>query len=143
MKIGREYGNPDDAVIRPVIAAYSPLHNLQASATYPKIYLQTSRTDDRVHPYHARAMAYQLQKLGNESYFFEKPDGGHKGVAFSEEIRKYTYWYFHLLAPAQKARKRARQENSNNRARLFHQDAQPLKKRRQDHVNCENTRAAA
>ncbi|MCX7121107.1 MAG: prolyl oligopeptidase family serine peptidase [Gammaproteobacteria bacterium] len=112
-----EYGNPDNPDMRKMLTDYSPLHHLDAQQHYPKMLIETSKTDDRVHPYHARAMAYQLQKLKKPVHFFERKTGGHSGGEFNDLIRQYTYWHLQLLIPAQ--RKRSRDEAENNAAGFF------------------------
>ncbi|MCX7124481.1 MAG: prolyl oligopeptidase family serine peptidase, partial [Gammaproteobacteria bacterium] len=115
----QEYGDPTDPAMHQMLAEYSPLHNLKAEKKYPKMFFQTSTTDDRVHPCHAREMAYQLQKLNKPAFFFEKKEGGHTGSSFEECMRIYTYWHLRLLVPAERERKRLREENSDNKTGFF------------------------
>jgi prolyl oligopeptidase len=79
-----EYGDPEGAE-RDFWLAKSPLHNLRAEQNYPKVYLQTNRFDDRVHPGHARKMANSLKKMKKDFYFFEDTKGGHGGADRSSE----------------------------------------------------------
>lgn len=114
-----EYGNPDNPTMHQILEKYSPLHNISVEKKYPEIFIQTSKTDDRVHPYHSRAMAFQLQQAKKPVFYFEKKDGGHAGVSFEECIRIYTYWHLQLLIPAQRERKRQREEAGENTAGFF------------------------
>ncbi|MDP1574724.1 MAG: prolyl oligopeptidase family serine peptidase [Coxiellaceae bacterium] len=114
-----EYGNPDDPAMHSILAKYSPLHNLDTQKNYPKIFMQSSKTDDRVHPYHARAMTHQLEQLKKPVFYYEKKGGGHTGTSFEECMRVYTYWHLRLLAPAQRERKRQREENNGSTAGFF------------------------
>ncbi len=92
-----EYGDPEGAE-REFWLKTSPLHNLKAETTYPAIFLQTNRFDDRVHPSHARKMAQALRDLGKDFYFYEDQKGGHGGTDQSSEaqahVRALYYTYF-------------------------------------------------
>jgi prolyl oligopeptidase len=81
-----EYGNPDDADMRPYLAGYSPYHNLDAEADYPPILFYTSTRDDRVHPGHARKMAARMMAQGHEVYYYENLEGGHGGSSTPEQL---------------------------------------------------------
>ena len=81
-----EYGNPEDSKDRAVLASYSPLHALKAQKEYPEIFFITSTKDDRVHPAHARKMAYRMQNLDKPFLYFEKIDGGHAAAANYNEM---------------------------------------------------------
>ena len=135
-----EYGNPDDSNMHQALQKYSPLHNISAEKKYPKLFIQSSKTDDRVHPYHARAMVHQLQQLKKPVFYLEKKDGGHTGSTFEEYMRIYTYWHLRLLIPAQRERKRQREEKSPNSAGFFQ-----VRERHTPHRRLErsNTYAAA
>lgn len=81
-----EYGNPEQSKDREVLASYSPLHALSIKKNYPEIFFVTSTKDDRVHPAHARKMAYRMQNLGKDFLYFEKTDGGHAAAANFNEL---------------------------------------------------------
>lgn len=72
-----EYGDPNDPKIREVILKYSPYQNVKKDQKYPKAFIRTVRTDDRVHPGHARKMAALMQSLGHDCWFWEETAGGH------------------------------------------------------------------
>lgn len=76
-----EYGDPEDAALRPHLAAYSPYHQLRSGVTYPCALFTTSRSDDRVHPAHARKMVARLNELGHQPLLCETGSGGHSGNA--------------------------------------------------------------
>jgi len=74
-----EYGDPAKPEERAVLAAYDPYSNLRPGKAYPKVFLQTSSTDDRVHPVHARKTAARLKAYGYDYLYYESTDGGHGG----------------------------------------------------------------
>jgi prolyl oligopeptidase len=80
-----EYGDPAIPAERAVIAAYDPYSNIKAGKKYPKVFLETSTKDDRVHPAHARKAAARLKELGYEYLYYENIDGGHSAAANLEE----------------------------------------------------------
>ena len=91
-----EYGDPAIPAERAVIAAYDPYSNLKAGKKYPKVFLETSTKDDRVHPAHARKAAARLEELGYSFLYYENVDGGHSAAANLEETAtrlalEYTY----------------------------------------------------
>jgi prolyl oligopeptidase len=75
-----EYGDPDDPKEWEFIRRFSPYHLIARGRRYPPIFLTTNRTDDRVHPGHARKMAAKLKELGAEVFFHENVAGGHSGM---------------------------------------------------------------
>ena len=97
-----EYGDPEGAE-KETWLKYSPLHNLKGDVDYPKIYITMNRFDDRVHPAHARKLALRLDELQVDYYFYESPNGGHRGngtlsnreKAFSPAL-EYMYLYKEL-----------------------------------------------
>lgn len=78
-----EYGDPDDPAEREVIASYSPVQRVAAAAErrYPPALVTTSTRDDRVHPAHARTLAWALAAAGQEVDYWENVEGGHGGAA--------------------------------------------------------------
>ncbi|MGE0762762.1 MAG: prolyl oligopeptidase family protein [Bdellovibrionales bacterium] len=83
-----EYGDPEDSKMRQVLLSYSPLHNFHADRTYPEILFVTSTKDDRVHPAHARKMAYLMRESGKPFLYYENIEGGH-GAAANLKQRAY------------------------------------------------------
>jgi prolyl oligopeptidase len=75
-----EYGDPEIPEEWDYIRNYSPYHLAAAGKPYPPIFITTNRTDDRVHPGHARKMAARLQQLGYQVWFNETVAGGHSGA---------------------------------------------------------------
>jgi prolyl oligopeptidase len=91
-----EYGDPAVPAERAVIESYSPLQNLKAGQPYPKVYIETSTKDDRVHPAHARKFAARLTELGYDYLYYENIEGGHAAAANLNETAmrialEYTY----------------------------------------------------
>jgi len=87
--------NPATPEIRAAILKYSPYHNINPQMGYPPFFFMTARTDDRVHPGHARKMTAKLQSLGKDCFFYEESSGGHLGgnaqVAARDWALKFTY----------------------------------------------------
>ena len=91
-----EYGDPAIPAERAVIETYSPYQNLKAGQLYPKVYIETSTKDDRVHPAHARKAAAKLKALGYDYLYYENLEGGHAAAANLNETAlrvalEYTY----------------------------------------------------
>ena len=91
-----EYGDPANPEERKVIDTYSPYQLLAKGKPYPKVFLETSTKDDRVHPAHARKAAARLKELGYDYLYYENIDGGHAAAANLNETAKrqaleYTY----------------------------------------------------
>jgi len=98
-----EYGNPDDPDMREVIRQYSPYHNLSKDKSYPEVFFMTSTADDRVHPYHARAMVAKMEYLGHPVLYYEDTSGGHGGAVDINRLAlmialRYTYLYYKLAS---------------------------------------------
>ena len=91
-----EYGDPANPEERKVIDTYSPYQKLAKGQPYPRVFLETSTKDDRVHPAHARKAAARLKELGYDYHYSENIDGGHAAAANLNETAKrqaleYTY----------------------------------------------------
>ncbi|WP_394762523.1 prolyl oligopeptidase family protein [Phenylobacterium sp.] len=91
-----EYGDPAIPAERKVLDSYSPYQLLAAGKPYPKVFLETSTKDDRVHPAHARKAAARLKELGYDYLYYENVDGGHAASANLNEramriALEYTY----------------------------------------------------
>ncbi|MDB5466234.1 MAG: prolyl oligopeptidase [Phenylobacterium sp.] len=91
-----EYGDPAIPAERAVIETYSPYQRLKAGQPYPKVLIETSTKDDRVHPAHARKAAARLKELGYDYLYYENIDGGHAAAANLNEramrqALEYTY----------------------------------------------------
>lgn len=77
-----EYGFPDEnPEERAFLRSISPLHNVDADTHYPPLFLLTSTKDDRVHPAHARKLAYLTDQLGLDMLYYENMAGGHSAAA--------------------------------------------------------------
>ena len=97
-----EYGNPDDPAMRPVLAGYSPFHNIKPGVKYPEVFFMTSTADDRVHPGHARKTAARMEAMGYPVIYFEKIEGGHSAAANLEQrvervALEYSYLFSKLM----------------------------------------------
>jgi prolyl oligopeptidase len=91
-----EYGDPAIPAERAVLDSYSPYQNLKAGQNYPRVFLETSTKDDRVHPAHARKAAARLKELSYDYLYYENIDGGHAAAANLNEralrqALEYTY----------------------------------------------------
>jgi prolyl oligopeptidase len=97
-----EYGDPAIPAERAVIETYSPYQNLKRGQTYPRVFLETSTKDDRVHPAHARKAAARLREYGYDFLYYENIDGGHAAAANLNEramrqALEYTYLHQQLM----------------------------------------------
>jgi len=95
-----EYGNPDTDDWE-YIKEYSPYHNIDAAAEYPKAFFTTSTRDDRVHPAHARKMVARLKEMGHDRYYYENTVGGHAGASDNTQAARlqsliYSYLWDQL-----------------------------------------------
>jgi prolyl oligopeptidase len=95
-----EYGDPDtdDWFF---IKEYSPYHNLDPNADYPKPFFTTSTRDDRVHPGHARKMVARMNEMGHDLLYYENTVGGHAGASDNEQVARvqalvYSYLWDQL-----------------------------------------------
>jgi prolyl oligopeptidase len=93
-----EYGSPDNAAERIFLEQISPVHNIKPTADYPAIMFVTSTKDDRVHPGHARKMAYLLEQYGHDFEYYENIDGGHSASANLQESAKRTALEYTFLS---------------------------------------------
>ncbi|MCG8699742.1 MAG: prolyl oligopeptidase family serine peptidase [Bacteroidales bacterium] len=92
-----EYGNPDKPEEWDYIKKYSPYHNLKPNTNYPTVFFNTSTSDDRVHPAHARKMAAKMMDMGYKVYYYEDFEGGHNGNSTHEQsARSYALLYTYL-----------------------------------------------
>ncbi|HZZ18366.1 MAG TPA: prolyl oligopeptidase family serine peptidase [Opitutaceae bacterium] len=92
-----EYGNPDVPEEWAYISKYSPYQNTRPGVTYPRVLFTTSTRDDRVHPGHARKMAFKMQEQGHDVLFFEQTEGGHSSSATNEQRAYETAITFAFL----------------------------------------------
>ena len=76
-----EYGDPAVPEERAMLMSYSPYQNLKPGQPYPKVFIETSTKDDRVHPAHARKAAARLKEYGYDYVYYENMDGGHAAAA--------------------------------------------------------------
>lgn len=76
-----EYGDPDIEKDWAYLQKFSPYHNLSSDKKYPEILFYTSTKDDRVHPGHARKMAYKMLEMGKKVHYFENRVGGHAAAS--------------------------------------------------------------
>lgn len=92
-----EYGDPRDPKFREIILKYSPYQNIEKHSKYPPVLIRTARSDDRVHPGHARKMAAKMQSLGHQVWYFEEELGGHgstpvRDLALQEALVYEFFW---------------------------------------------------
>jgi prolyl oligopeptidase len=91
-----EYGDPAVPAERAVLDTYSPYQKLAPGKPYPRVFIETSTKDDRVHPAHARKAAARLKEYGYDYLYYENIDGGHAASANLNEramriALEYTY----------------------------------------------------
>lgn len=83
-----EYGDPEDPTERAAIAEYSPVQRVvpRDQRPYPPALVTTSTRDDRVHPAHARSLAWLLQQAEQPVDYYENMEGGHAGAADNSQV---------------------------------------------------------
>jgi prolyl oligopeptidase len=93
-----EYGDPAVPAERAMLMSYSPYQNLKRGQPYPKVFIETSTKDDRVHPAHARKAAARLKEYGYDYLYYENIDGGHAAAAnLSERATRQALEFTYLL----------------------------------------------
>ncbi|WP_246088552.1 prolyl oligopeptidase family serine peptidase [Phreatobacter stygius] len=92
-----EYGDPDDLAEWAFIRDFSPYHLVREDRSYPPTLITTNRTDDRVHPGHARKMVARLKQAGAPVRLRETVAGGHSGAVDSATIAATTALGFSFL----------------------------------------------
>ncbi len=82
-----EYGSASDPTQRAFLASISPYNNIRAGVKYPEPFIETTTTDDRVTPAHARKFAARLSEMDIPYLFYLATDGGHdaSGAKLSEQ----------------------------------------------------------
>ncbi len=96
-----EYGDPDKAEDFEWLYAYSPYHNVEGGTNYPACLVETSDTDTRVDPMHARKMVARLQhaNAGDNPQMlrFEFSSGHGHGVPVWKHVDNYLDSYSFLM----------------------------------------------
>ena len=87
-----EFGDPDDPAMQVVLEAYSPYHNLDPNATYPRVLFLTRTFDTIVHPAHSRKMVAEMLLLRKPVYLLETNEVGHQ-EADAEEVTDNAAMY--------------------------------------------------
>lgn len=96
-----EYGNPDNKKDYRYLKKYSPYHNIKKNQVYPKTLFMSTTSDDRVHPGHARRMAYKLSELGYKNHLlYEDTQGGHSMASDVSGRAKKTAIKFEFIEKA-------------------------------------------
>jgi prolyl oligopeptidase len=80
-----EYGDPDKPAEWAYIQQFSPYHNVSKDVKYPRTLFTSSTRDDRVHPGHARKMAWRMEEQGHDVLYYENVEGGHAGSADNKQ----------------------------------------------------------
>jgi len=96
-----EYGDPDKAEDWAFISQYSPYQKVSKEMKMPRVLINTSTKDDRVHPGHARKMAARMIEQGHNPLYWENIEGGHGGAADNEQRAtwqaiEYSYLWMQL-----------------------------------------------
>ena len=92
-----EYGDPEDPKMREAILRYSPYQNVFPDHKYPKVFIETSTKDDRVHPGHARKMVARMREQGHAVLYYENTEGGHAaGANLKQHAKRYALEYVYL-----------------------------------------------
>lgn len=85
-----EYGDPDDPREWAFIQHFSAYHLAAPGQDYPPILISTTKSDDRVHPGHARKFAAKLQALGYPAHYHEPQTGGHGYGKDNKEVADFA-----------------------------------------------------
>ena len=93
-----EFGDPDDPADWALMEPLSPYHALRPGREYPPLLMLTSTADDRVHPAHARTMAYRMEAMGLDVSYVEMTEGGHTGSAGGAAQKATTTALIHSFA---------------------------------------------
>ncbi len=92
-----EYGDPEDPKMREAILRYSPYQNVFPDKKYPKVFIEPSTKDFRVHPGHARKMVARMREQGHEVLYYENTEGGHAaGANLKQHARRYALEYVYF-----------------------------------------------
>ena len=92
-----EYGDPEDPKMREAILRYSPYQNVFPDHKYPKVFIETSTKDDRVHPGHARKMVARMREQGHAVLYYENTEGGHAaGANLKQHAKRYALEYVYF-----------------------------------------------
>ena len=100
-----ELGDPEDENEKGALLKLSPFHAIKKDNNLPAPLLITHKSDDRMHPGHARRMVAKMQEQGYEAFYYESKEGGHTGGSGPEEkakIRAMEYEYFRQRLSTQK-----------------------------------------
>jgi len=97
-----EYGDPQVPEERAMLMTYSPYQNLKPGQPYPRVFIETSTKDDRVHPAHARKAAARMKEYGYDYLYYENIDGGHAAAAnlnerATRQALEFTYLQQRLM----------------------------------------------
>lgn len=93
-----EYGDPKVPEERAMLMTYSPYQNLKPGQPYPRVFIETSTKDDRVHPAHARKAAARLKEYGYDYLYYENIDGGHAAAAnLNERATRQALEFTYLM----------------------------------------------
>ena len=102
-----EYGSADNEADFRWLYAYSPYHHVQAGTAYPAVLMDSSDSDDRVDPLHARKMTAALQaaSTGGPVLLRIETHAGHGGAdlvssAVAKAVDSYAFLFDRLgMAP--------------------------------------------
>ena len=89
-----EFGDPQNAADAPVLASYSPYHNVR-DVSYPAVLLDAGENDPRCPPWHARKMAARLQsatRSGHPVLLRVWKESGHIGSSTAMQIDQSADW---------------------------------------------------
>lgn len=92
-----EYGDPRNEYERHYLSLISPYHNVNPEASYPKPFFMTSTKDDRVHPGHARKMAFLMGQYGFDFYYYEDRIGGHGSADAENRAKSSALGWMYLI----------------------------------------------
>ncbi|NBC24481.1 MAG: prolyl oligopeptidase family serine peptidase, partial [Bacteroidetes bacterium] len=102
-----EYGSSEDSVNFENLYAYSPLHQLKDSTSYPATMITTADHDDRVVPAHSFKFAARLQEAhqGDDPVLIRiEVDAGHgagkpTSKIIEEQAEKWAFFFYNTNSP--------------------------------------------
>ena len=102
-----EYGSSEDSVNFENLYAYSPLHQLKDSTSYPATMITTADHDDRVVPAHSFKFAARIQEAhqgDNPVLIRIEVDAGHgagkpTSKIIEEQAEKWAFFFYNTNSP--------------------------------------------
>jgi prolyl oligopeptidase len=98
--VAADYGVPMSPADAPVLAAYSPFHNVQDGVAYPPTLVICGANDPRCPAWHGRKHVARLQEASSSAgpaLLRVWEDSGHLGLDATTQIEKHAEWLGFVL----------------------------------------------